>query len=60
VPLLASIPLSTRLRADGDAGTPVVVAHPEDPAAAAIAQLAGVLATEPRGLAGRPLPFRPN
>jgi ATP-binding protein involved in chromosome partitioning len=60
VPLLASIPLSTRLRSDGDAGTPVVVAHPEDPAAAAIAQLAEVLATEPRGLAGRPLPLRPR
>jgi ATP-binding protein involved in chromosome partitioning len=60
VPLLASIPLSTRLRADGDAGTPVVIAHPGDPAAAAIAQLAEVVATEPRGLAGRPLPFRPN
>jgi ATP-binding protein involved in chromosome partitioning len=60
VPLLASIPLSTRLRSDGDAGTPVVVAHPEDSAAAAIAQLAEVLATEPRGLAGRPLPLRPR
>ncbi len=60
VPLLASIPLSTRLRSDGDAGTPVVVAHPGDPAAAAIEELAEILATEPRGLAGRPLPFRPH
>jgi ATP-binding protein involved in chromosome partitioning len=58
VPLLASIPLSPRLRADGDAGTPVVVAHPADPAATAIASLAARLAAEPRGLAGRPLPFR--
>jgi ATP-binding protein involved in chromosome partitioning len=58
VPLLASIPLSPRLRADGDAGTPVVVAHPDDPAALAIASLAGRLAAEPRGLAGRSLPFR--
>ena len=60
VPLLASIPLSTRLRSDGDAGTPVVVAHADDPAAAAIAQLAKALAAEPRGLSGRPLPFRPS
>lgn len=60
VPLLASIPLSTRLRSDGDAGTPVVVAHPDDPAAEAIARLAAVLATAPRGLSGRPLPFRPS
>lgn len=60
VPLLASIPLSTRLRTDGDAGTPVVIAHPDDPAATAIAQLASRLAAAPRGLAGRALPFRPN
>jgi ATP-binding protein involved in chromosome partitioning len=60
VPLLASIPLSPLLRSDGDAGTPVVVAHPADPAAVAIAELASLLAAEPRGLAGRPLPFRPN
>ena len=58
VPLLASIPLSPRLRADGDAGTPVVVGHPADPAAIAIASLADRLAAEPRGLAGRALPFR--
>ena len=60
VPLLASIPLSPLLRSDGDDGTPVVVAHPADPAAVAIAELASLLAAEPRGLAGRPLPFRPN
>ncbi len=60
VRLLASIPLSTALRSDGDAGTPVVVAHPYDPAAAAIAALAASLSAEPRGLAGRPLPLRPS
>jgi len=60
VRLLASIPLSTWLRSDGDAGTPVVVAHPSDPAAVAIAALAASLSAEPRGLAGRPLPLRPS
>ncbi|MET0782350.1 MAG: Mrp/NBP35 family ATP-binding protein [Microbacterium sp.] len=60
VALLGSIPLSPHLRADGDAGTPVVVAHPDDPAAVAIRNLAELLAAEPRGLAGRALPFRPN
>jgi len=60
VAVLASIPLSPALRADGDAGTPIVVAHPEDPAAVAITALAARLASEPRGLAGRSLPFRPN
>lgn len=59
VPVLASIPLSPELRADGDAGTPVVVAHPEDPAAVAITSLAERLAG-PRGLAGRSLPIRPS
>jgi len=60
VRLLGSIPLSPALRADGDAGTPVVVAHPADPAAVAIEALAQTIATEPRGLAGRSLPLRPS
>jgi ATP-binding protein involved in chromosome partitioning len=60
VAVLASIPLSRHLRADGDAGTPIVVAHPDDPAAIAIRVLADRLAAAPRGLAGRSLPFRPN
>ena len=60
VRLLGSIPLSTRLRADGDVGTPVVVAHPDDPAAVAITALAEILAAAQRGLAGRSLPLRPE
>jgi ATP-binding protein involved in chromosome partitioning len=60
VPLLASIPLSPLLRSDGDAGTPVVVTHPDDPAAVAIAALASTVAATPRGLAGRSLPLRPR
>lgn len=56
VPLLASVPLSVALREDGDAGTPVVVAHPTDPAAQAIAALAQRLRGG-LGLAGRSLPF---
>jgi ATP-binding protein involved in chromosome partitioning len=55
VPLLASIPLSVPLREGGDAGEPVVLAHPEDPAAAAILALAATLAVRERGLAGRKL-----
>jgi ATP-binding protein involved in chromosome partitioning len=55
VPLLASIPLSVPLREGGDAGEPVVLAHPEDPAAAAILALAAALAVRERGLAGRKL-----
>jgi ATP-binding protein involved in chromosome partitioning len=56
VPLLATIPLSGALRAAGDAGTPVVLQRPEDPAAAALNALAAQLAARPRGLAGRLLP----
>jgi ATP-binding protein involved in chromosome partitioning len=59
VPLLASVPLSTTLRTDADAGSPGVLAHPDDPAAQAIATLAAAIAAEPRGLSGRPLPLRP-
>ena len=53
--VLASVPLSMALREGGDAGLPVVLSHPEDPAAAAILALASTLATRARGLAGRPL-----
>ncbi|MFZ4894121.1 Mrp/NBP35 family ATP-binding protein [Plantibacter sp. Mn2098] len=55
VPLLASVPLSIGLRSGGDDGVPVVLAHPEDPAAAAILHVAEQLATRKRGLAGRKL-----
>lgn len=60
VPLLASVPLSPVLRADADAGIPAVLAHPDDPAAQAIAEVAAVLARSPRGLSGRSLPVRPR
>jgi len=56
VPLLGSIPLSPALRESADAGVPVVVARPQDPAAAAIVSLAESIASQPRGLAGRRLP----
>ena len=59
VPVLASVPLSPALRADGDAGTPLVLADPADAAALEIQRLAAAIASEPRGLAGRPLPVRP-
>ena len=55
VDVLASIPLSIALREGGDAGLPVVLSHPDDPAAMAILAVAASLATRPRGLAGKPL-----
>jgi ATP-binding protein involved in chromosome partitioning len=60
VPVLARIPLSVPLRVGGDAGAPVVATHPDDPAAAAIADLAAHLAGRSRGLAGRSLPVQPR
>jgi ATP-binding protein involved in chromosome partitioning len=60
VPVLARIPLSVPLRAGGDAGEPVVLSHPEDPAATSIAALSEYLATRTRGLAGRSLPVHPR
>jgi ATP-binding protein involved in chromosome partitioning len=56
VPLLATVPLSAALRAAGDAGTPIVLQYPDEPAAVALLALADVLAARPRGLAGRRLP----
>ena len=55
VPVLGSIPLSLYLRQGGDAGLPVVLSDPDDPAAMAIAHIAQRLADRPRNLAGRKL-----
>ncbi|PZF61392.1 sodium:proton antiporter [Curtobacterium sp. MCBD17_013] len=55
VPVLGSVPLSVALREGGDAGVPVVAAHPEDPAAVALTAVADRLVGMGRGLAGRKL-----
>ena len=55
VPLLASIPISVALREGGDAGDPIVLSHPSDPAALAILAVAAQLAVRERGLVGRKL-----
>jgi len=46
VPLLAQVPLVPELRAGGDVGTPIVVAHPDDEAAVAFRALAERLDTD--------------
>lgn len=58
VPLMASVPLSPALRKGGDSGHPVVLDHPDDPAARAIIDLARAIGHRGRGLAGRSLPMR--
>jgi ATP-binding protein involved in chromosome partitioning len=48
VPLLAKIPLTMALREQSDAGTPVVLSDPDDPASQALRQGArGVIALSP-------------
>jgi ATP-binding protein involved in chromosome partitioning len=51
VPLLGKVPLTMPLRAQADAGTPLVAEDPDDPAAQAIRQAArGIIAITPQEL----------
>ena len=59
VPLLAQVPLDIGLRECGDAGTPIVLTTPDSPAAIALRDVARMLATRSRGLAGRSLGLTP-
>lgn len=59
VPLLGQIPLDVDLRAGGDEGDPIVLAHPDSPAAKALTELAGTIDSTPRGLAGMHLGVTP-
>ncbi|MET0480069.1 MAG: P-loop NTPase [Mycetocola sp.] len=59
VPLLASVPISVPLRTGGDAGMPVVLSDPLDPASVAIRTVADRLVATGRGLAGRKLGLAP-
>jgi ATP-binding protein involved in chromosome partitioning len=58
VPLLGKVPLTMALREQSDAGTPLVLADPDDPAAQALRQAArGLIAVAPP--APTPLPTLP-
>ena len=59
VPLLGQVPLETRVREGGDAGTPIVLAEPDSPAATAMRDIAEKLAVRSRGLAGMSLGLSP-
>jgi ATP-binding protein involved in chromosome partitioning len=59
VPLLGSVPIDPRLREGGDAGTPIVVADPEAPAAVVLTKVAREIGTRTRSLVGRPLTLTP-
>src|SRR5689334_1882418 len=59
VPLLGQVPLESQVRECGDAGTPVVLADPDSPAATAMRGVAEKLAVRSRGLAGMSLGLSP-
>ena len=55
VPLLGQIPLEQAVREAGDGGVPIVLGHPDSPAATALRDIADKLAVRKRGLAGMSL-----
>jgi ATP-binding protein involved in chromosome partitioning len=59
VPLLGQIPIDQPVREGGDAGTPVVLSHPDSPAAVALRGVADALAARQRSLVGRSLGLTP-
>ncbi len=59
VPLLGQVPLDPRLREQGDAGTPIVLAEPDAPASQVLREAAKKLTVRARGLAGMMLNVTP-
>lgn len=60
VELLGQIPIDVALREGGDIGLPIVLSHPDSPAAASLLAIAEKLAVRPRGLAGLKLGVTPR
>jgi ATP-binding protein involved in chromosome partitioning len=60
VPLLGQVPLDPRLREQGDAGTPIVLAEPEAEASTVLREVASKLSIRARGLAGMMLNVTPK
>lgn len=59
VPVLGQVPIDVTLREGGDVGEPVVLSHPDSPAAVALREVARTLGARQRGLAGRSLGLSP-
>ncbi|MBI8988375.1 Mrp/NBP35 family ATP-binding protein [Corynebacterium meridianum] len=55
IDLLGEVPLDPALRAGGDVGVPVVIAHPESPTSVAIGEIADKIVVRRESLAGRSL-----
>jgi len=59
IPVLGRIPFDPRLREGGDNGHPIVIDHPDALAAQVLYDIAGTLASKPRGLVGMNLNVSP-
>ncbi len=59
VPLLGQVPLEVAVREGGDEGLPIVLSHPDSPAALALLGVADRLTSRARGLAGMSLNVSP-
>ena len=59
VPVLGEVPIDVRLREAGDSGIPLVLSHPDAPAAQQLKKIADTLANRSRSLAGLPLGLTP-
>ncbi|MDH4111088.1 MAG: Mrp/NBP35 family ATP-binding protein [Actinomycetota bacterium] len=55
VPLMAQVPLMPAMREGGDTGTPIVVSHPDSPAAEALRHAATAMARATKSKVGKPL-----
>jgi ATP-binding protein involved in chromosome partitioning len=55
VPLLAQVPLMPAMREGGDTGTPIVLSHPDSPAAEALREAAHAVVRSTKSKVGKPL-----
>lgn len=59
IDLLGTIPIDPQVRLGGDSGEPIILSHPDAPAAKAIKSIANTLSVMPRGLVGQTLKIDP-
>ena len=59
VPLMAQVPLMPALREGGDTGTPLVISHPDAPAAEALREAARAVVRATKSKVGKPLNLMP-
>ena len=60
VPLMAQVPLMPAMREGGDTGAPIVISHPDSPAAVALREAAAAVARATKSKVGKPLTLMTN